>query len=162
MIVEANIKRLDLLKMQVYLLFRVPANLYFFALIWIAMAIVSWSLLGKYGLAVYLLSVSIVAVFAFLAGLPFTILMQLVLATEKQGFIGPHTFEIRDDAFVEVSSGSSTTTRWGNIARIFVFRKYLFVMISMYRVHIVPRRAFRSDDEFRQFIDAVQSRIESG
>lgn len=160
--VEAHITRTDLLRMQFYMLFRLPANLYFFAFFWLAMAVVALFAIDDFSIPVYLLVVTFFTICGFVGATTVVILMQLVSASEKQGFIGPQAFEIRDDAFVEISSGTTTTTDWASISRIYTSRNYLYVLISALRVHIVPRRAFDSKEQFQAFASEVRSRASAG
>ena len=159
MVVQTKISRIDLLRMQLYLLFRISANFYFFLLLWTLMAFSTWSALEEHGVVAYLLTVTIIAIGAFFGAIVFCGILQLIFASEKHGFIGPHQFEIRPDGFSETTKGTTTVTNWAGVQRLFRFRSYLFLMISTFRVHIIPRRAFESEEAFQNFADSIESHM---
>ena len=156
--VTAKVTRFDILTMQLLLLFRLPANFYILIAAWFVMAVALHSQTAKYGVLVYLATVTIVALATFVGTILFCIALQLALASERQGTLGPHRFVIGEEWFSEESGGTKTLTKWSGIRKVFRFRSHFFVLISAYRVHIVPKRSFESEQQYLDFTNEIEKR----
>ena len=153
-----KVTRFDILAMQLLLLFRIPANFYILIVAWLVLAAALYSQTAKYGVLAYLTIVTIAALAAFVGTIAFCIILQLVLASERQGTLGPHRFVIGEEWFSEESGGTKTSTNWSAIRKVFRFSSYFFVLISAYRVHIVPKRSFESEQEYLDFTNEIERR----
>ena len=160
MVVEAHVRRSDLIAMNVALLFKVRANLYWFGLL---VLIIGWSgrdLLNE-GIVRFVAFTSLGAMVSFTILFGFGVLIQAALASEKQGFLGKHRFEIADDGFHEETEGTRSFAAWDVIRRVTITKRFIYVVVSAYCIHVIPRRAFESDAGYESFGDELQKRLRS-
>ena len=161
MVVEAQILRSDLVAMNVALFFRLRANIVILLFLFVLVGAPGRDLVARSiprYLTVTIIGSVFVAAVLFAAG----VLLQTVVATEKQGFLGHHRFQISSDGFSEEAKGTRTITRWDCISRIFILKRYIDVTISAYRVHIIPKRAFKFESEFTAFARELKRHIGVG
>lgn len=118
---------------------------------------VAFGLIPKHGFLPYLLTVFLFSFFAAVIWLLFALTLNVLTASEKKGVLGKHIFEIDADGFKEESPSSSTTTKWIGVDDIWVFRDVSYVMISGYRFHIIPSRAFDSVESYEEFAKQLQA-----
>jgi hypothetical protein len=141
--IHTEITRLDLLKMQIALFFKFKIDYITFILMLcfvLFSGIIIWILLGV-----------ISSILGFSIFIVIAIVFQMITATAAKGFIGNHTFEITDSGFSEITEGTQTISSWDAIDKVYRTKQYIFVVISAYRVHIIPRRAFENNEEFEKF-----------
>lgn len=149
--VSARITKLDLVKMQFALFFKTKAYFLYFVLIVFFLLITSLDSIEKSGIMMWILPNLVISVFVLFIMIVASVLMLLLTATSAKGFIGNQTFKITDSGFSEVTEGTETISSWNAIEKIYKTKQYIFVRISAYRFHIIPKRAFQSDEEFEQF-----------
>ncbi|MEM1262489.1 MAG: YcxB family protein [Pseudomonadota bacterium] len=159
--VDVTVSRLDLLKGQLRLIPRLRANYIFLALLWVTGSVINFGLAAEFGVPVYLIVVTLFAFVAFTISMTFCIGFAILMASEKHGSLGQHTFEITDDAFVEDTLATSTATKWAGIQKLWSFRAVSYILISGYRFHVIPARAFDTKDGYRTFVDQISTRISS-
>jgi len=73
--------------------------------------------------------------------------------------LGNRTFTISREGFCERSRHFELLTRWSGVRSVEENRNYLFVFIDTCQAHIVPKRAFASDEDARRFADELRRRI---
>lgn len=158
--IVATINRWDLVKFNLHVGPRLRAN-------WIAVAVLSAvtflylmyttsSKAGNNGLGVNLAISLSAGFFGILAGMLVCIAFLLVTANEKSGTLGEHEYEIREDGLFERTKANEALARWGGVYSIERSRDQIHVRINSYLFHVIPRHAFKSDDEFKQFFDEMR------
>ena len=158
MVVEAHIRRSDLIAMNFALLLRLRINLIFLFILFVVVSVSARSIATEsvpLYVGVVFVGFVLVAAVLFIGGF----LLQALFATERQGFLGPHRFEIASDGFYEETKGTRTSTQWSAISKLIVVKRHIYVLISAYRVHIIPKRAFESEAEFRAFARQLQDHL---
>jgi hypothetical protein len=69
---------------------------------------------------------------------------------------GPRRITLTPEFVMHSSPYTQSATRWIAIERVDPQPQALYLYVSSNSAHIVPRRAFASEDDFRTFIDAAQ------
>jgi hypothetical protein len=75
----------------------------------------------------------------------------LFSSKESNGVLGPHECQILAEGFAERTSANEGISKWAGIQSIRVVGPYVCIQISSFLFHIVPRRSFQDDAEFREF-----------
>ncbi len=158
--VNVNVNRLDLFKMQFILLFRIGANYVAFGIVFGLMAIATSSVLLKGEIIVWFFSFIILGTIVSAIMLLIGILIQTMTASAEKGFIGNTLFKIEESGFYEHTEGTETKTNWVSIAKLYKSKNYIYVRISAFRIHIVPKRAFSNENEFNEFYNLIKSKME--
>ncbi len=152
---EVNIRRMDLFKMQLFLLPRLKQNYLLLAFLICCAGFGASSALDQNGLLAWSLYSTIVGLVIFLVLFFVGALVQVAFASAEKGFIGKTMYRINDKGFFEETLGTETMTRWKSIIGLYKFRNYLFVRINGLRVHMIPKREFSNKKEFESFCDEI-------
>lgn len=112
-------------------------------------------------LAVLLLSAAAVTIFGVLSYLLLRRIQRfevqrMLLRPEFADALLPRTFNISPESFTVVVAGQSQTGPWSVVHRIAVMPEHVFLMTGPKQALILPRRAFRDENEFRAFLNAVE------
>ncbi len=75
--------------------------------------------------------------------------------------LGLRTFEIENEGLRERSKHYESLTRWSGVRSVDETRDHIFVFIDNCEAHIIPKRAFRNDEEACMFVDALRTRASS-
>jgi ABC-type multidrug transport system fused ATPase/permease subunit len=79
----------------------------------------------------------------------------------RRGAIGPRTFTISDQAFIEDDGRLVTTVPWGKIRSIDKTRRHIFVRIGRWKFLHLPARDFEHEYQFAQYYaDLLRARHE--
>ncbi|MDH5181222.1 MAG: YcxB family protein [Gammaproteobacteria bacterium] len=159
--ISANISRLDLFKMQYILLFKLRANYFFIALLYLVAGLASFKLLAAGDVAVWVWTWLLIGSVIFLITFNLIIFIQLVSATAEKGWIGETLFRLEDESFYEKTAGTETRTRWQAIIQVYRTKNFILVRINAYRIHIIPKRAFANDNEFEKFYNRLVEKVKN-
>jgi len=77
-------------------------------------------------------------------------------AKDRAQMAGPQTISIAPEALCWSSQGSSAQMNWLAFQRIVPAKDHLFIFSASHTAHVIPKRAFPSDEAFRDFCDAAQ------
>ena len=80
---------------------------------------------------------------------------RMVLEDQDGGVTGRHKFTLASDAVTDKTGSGKTKTKWRDVWKLVATNYYLYVYISDTSAHIVPKRAFDSEEEFREFVDTA-------
>ncbi len=80
------------------------------------------------------------------------------LANSRDGVLGAHDFDIREDGLFESTSANETLTRWSAVKGIHQYGDYICVEIAPELFHLISRNSFASETEFKQCIQLLKSR----
>jgi hypothetical protein len=110
-------------------------------------------------------SVSLVLLASFIVALGLLLgiylasfLFYFLLGSKKTGVLGVHQYRIAPEGLQEETDVNRTLTKWAGISNLIKTKRYLFVQISWYLFHIIPRRAFKSDEDFDGFCSEILNR----
>lgn len=154
--IEANITRFDLLKMQIHLLFNSKESLYNFLICFFIVGAFAWKRVEETGLVFMLVVAFLTSLFIYFVFVGLNCAFQLVFSNKKNGFIGNQSFRLTDWGFEERNRGTETKTSWANVGRIYKAKNALYLQITGYRLHIIPRSSFASCEEFLDFTSKIE------
>ena len=106
-----------------------------------------------------LLFASFIVAFLLLLGMyVVSFLFYFLLGHKTTGVLGSHQYQITPEGLLEETDVNRTLTKWSGITNLLKTNQFLFVQISWYLFHIIPRRAFKSNEEFEDFYNEIRSR----
>lgn len=80
---------------------------------------------------------------------------RMVLENQDGGITGRHKLSLKSDAVTDQAGSGKTKTRWADVHKLVATNSYLYIYIGDTSAHIVPKRAFESEAEFRKFVDTA-------
>jgi hypothetical protein len=69
-----------------------------------------------------------------------------------------HTIALGEASVTEETVYNKTEQKWAIVQKLVRTRKYVFIYISQHASHVVPRRAFRNDEEWDAFYEFCRER----
>lgn len=82
---------------------------------------------------------------------------------KNKGTIGKLRLSLTPEAVIEANDFKETKTGWKAVEKIVSTDKYVFIYTGAVMAHIIPRRAFSAESEFKEFLEtARQYQKESG
>lgn len=73
------------------------------------------------------------------------------LVENEDGILGEHTIEINKDLLLEDTKNNSSSWNWNGIKSIEANEDYIFIFINNLLGHVIPKRAFESQEECGKF-----------
>jgi hypothetical protein len=70
---------------------------------------------------------------------------------KNYSILGPRRLTITPQFVIVATPVSQGATRWIGVERVIAEPDSIYIMVSSHAAHIVPRRAFASDEQFRHF-----------
>lgn len=152
--VSTDIRRSDLIKFNLFFLPRAKENLIFIAVL--AMGLFVYTLVTERPDSVGLLAVAaatsvIGGIGGLLGGFVVSLVYILLTSTEKNGVLGKHTYQITPEGLRESTSSNEGLQKWVGVQAVGKSAGFIFIRISGHLFHLIPRRAFGSQDEFESF-----------
>jgi uncharacterized membrane protein len=159
--VIAEIRRSDLLRLNLHFLPRRKGNWIFVGAI--AVAAVAWAIYSGAGpltakkLAIAIFSGLIGGLAGLLIATTINFLSILASSSLKTGVLGRHEFEIRSDGLFERTVANEQLSKWSGIAAVEDVNSFIYVKINGYLFHIIPRRSFATATEYDEFFTALRT-----
>jgi len=72
-----------------------------------------------------------------------------------------HIVEIQNDAFYEETKYNRSYFYWNGINKVVRYPGFVAVYISKHMAHIIPKRAFSSEDQIELFINTCKDKLKS-
>ena len=69
----------------------------------------------------------------------------------NEGYLGEHTFEIGDEGIKETTCKRSKFNKWTSIKHVTENIEYIYIFFEQTMAHIIPKKAFSSETEAREF-----------
>lgn len=158
--IKINITKVDLLKAQLALLFKVKITYIYFLIIFGLTCAFTIDGIESFGLSIWLISNFISAVAGFIFLIAISIVIQLLTASVSKGYIGEMLYRIDDEGFYEKTLGTETMTVWSSIEKIYQTNGAVYIRINANRFHMIPQRAFSSSEEFTSFAKTLIQKLE--
>ena len=103
------------------------------------------------------LIIKIITIIIYWAVMIFLLIAFLKLQTtlsfdSKPGILGEHTIEISPECLFEMTSVNESKHYWNGIRNIYSNDSYIFIFINKSVAHIIPKRAFNSSFESKEFL----------
>lgn len=80
-------------------------------------------------------------------------------SAKNKSLLTTHIVEVQDQAFYEETPFNRSFHYWPGIARVVRRPGFAAVYITANAAHVIPRRAFASDQQVDQFVALVEERI---
>lgn len=158
--IQVNIRRADVIALNVFFFLRARGNLILFAVVTAVIFIIITSQepsLSPLTLAVAVVA-SLVGGAASLAfGLIASLLYVLFSSGTHGGVIGPHTYSIDREGLHEVTPVNEGLQKWAGVEKVGRSKRFVYIRINGYLFHLIPRHAFTSDREFEEFGDVAHN-----
>jgi hypothetical protein len=105
--------------------------------------------------------------FAFFMIIPLLFLLILlllftlffVLSSKNKVFLVEQYIKLEDEMLISVSEYGRSEILWKTIQRVSVVGNYCFIYLSQIGACIIPKKAFTSDQEWRQFVGFCRSKM---
>ena len=160
--IEVNVKRSDVLRVNLFPVVITWRNLRLLVIFWIVVGFFTWrgERLDSDGVnwVELLLSSFVTAVLWFIAVWVIVFILNMFGMSAKSGITGKRAFRIEADGLREVSDVNDSLHYWNTI-RLVEKRKYgIYVRLASHFFYVLPRREFPDDASFEAFFQAVQQR----
>jgi len=158
--VQVNIRRTDIAALNLYLMPRARANLVFLAVVTAAIFVfiaAQQPSFSPLNLAIALVSSLIGGAAALVLGLVTSLIFILLPSNTHGGVLGLHTYTIDQEGLHEVTSANEGLQKWTGVQEVGRSKRFVYIRINGYLFHLIPRHAFASDQEFKQFGDTAYS-----
>lgn len=163
--VSLDVTRRDIAWFNISKLLRLKSNLQVFAIVLVGVSIFAWLGASRDGGEVdwFLVAVSSFggAIVGFALIFVFSLAFVLLGSTTRSGVLGTHTYTIEDLGLREQTEANDTLNYWPAIQKIEKSRTAIVVQINAWLFHVLPRRAFDSEQQYDAFYNALKARIES-
>ena len=160
--VTAIVGRRDVLRLNAYLAPRQQSNWILFGILWAFIFIVMMFYfkfpLNLRGIGTGLASAFGGAVGGTAIGLTIQIVQILVASRKRNGILGEHHYEIQKDGLFERTEANEGLAKWSGIERILKPKRFIVIGITGFLFHIIPRSAFKTEQEFEQFFMELRAR----
>lgn len=78
---------------------------------------------------------------------------------KNKALLTRHVVEVQDDAFYEETEFGRSFHYWPGIAKVVSRPGFAAVYINALAAHIIPRRAFSSDQHLAEFVNTIRERV---
>lgn len=162
MVVDVNVKRLDLVRFNFATLFRIRANLVMLGLFWVVIVFgfltgSGWSLADINIVLALVLSLFMAAV-VFLGFFVFLMTFTLLSVTDKSGWIGRRRYSVEDKWIREVTQANDSLYAWGSVNDVREAAGMLMVRVSQYNFLLAPKHGFTDPGMYDSFCADVKKR----
>ena len=130
-----------------------------------ATAVIAFLLLGLYVVLVewilntspLVMEISVPLVAAVLLAVLVARFKHVVMSipSDNGTMLGQHYLSIAPEGVVDRTKSSDRLTRWSGILNIVGNKHYIFMFSDADQAHIVPKRAFRRQEDAQEFLDAA-------
>ena len=159
--IKVQIKKMDIFKMQMYLLPRLKINYFWFFFFIAIVGAGSYGAIERQGFLIWFFVIIVFGLTGFVLMSMLCNFMYCLLASEKSGAIGEQLFELNESEFIETSTGTQTRTQWDSIVGFYKRKNYIYIQISGWRIHIIPKRDFINSKEFEDLGILLKQRIKN-
>ena len=158
MTITVTITRSDLFWVHVQALPRVKSTYIILSIIWASLFFSRYlDDENAHPILALVFATFIVASLILLSMYVISFLFYFLLGFKTSGVLGNHQYQITPEGLLEETDVNRTLTKWSGMTKLLKTKRYLFVQISWYLFHIIPRRAFKSNEEFESFCNEIHS-----
>jgi len=152
--VSTDIHRSDLIRFNLFLLPRAKANLIFVAAL--AVGFFFYALIKKQpdnigSIATVAIASLLGGIGGLLGGFVVSLVFVLLSSNEKNGVLGKHTYLVTPEGLHESTSSNEGLQKWAGVQAVEKSPSFIFIRINGYLFHLIPRRAFDTQQEFESF-----------
>ena len=81
-----------------------------------------------------------------------------MISRRNKTFLTEHTITLNDDCFTEESLYGRAEMKWIIVQKLVRTKNYIFIYVTRNSAHVVPRRAFRDNQEWTSFFEFCRQR----
>jgi hypothetical protein len=81
---------------------------------------------------------------------------KIYAAAKSQGILGEHTLTLAAEGFTTACSANESKINWSGVERIDSDEQYIYIYTSPLQAHVIPKRAFSSDEEAMTFLQTAE------
>lgn len=82
--------------------------------------------------------------------------MTIIVPSKKAGVLGEHIITINSEGISDSTKVKRSTTKWDGVLRIVSNKKYIYIFIDNIAAHLIPRRAFYSNEDANRFFSSAK------
>ena len=75
----------------------------------------------------------------------------LLAGDRKSGVLGVHNYSINNQGLCERTEANEALVKWSGIRIVEITKNHIFIGINSYLFHVLPRRSFATEKEYREF-----------
>ena len=92
----------------------------------------------------------------------FSSLLVVILSLFKKNntFLTNHKIVLNDENLIEETKYGTAYYKWEGIHKIKENKNYLYIYVSPYAAHIIPKKIFPSTNDYQTFYSYVQKRVQ--
>lgn len=83
-------------------------------------------------------------------------IIRVITMPTSAGLLGDHVIEITPEGLRESTSFNDGFDAWKGVKVVYENKNYIFIELGSGSVHIIPKRAFSSRDEAKQFYETAE------
>ena len=161
--VDANITRMDLVRINLLLWPHVRFNWVYLTILFVIGFVASMKVSDTENFLPFLLGLSIIiasviAISISAATFLFCLTLSILGASERTG-LGHHLYEIIEDGLKETTRINSELSKWESFQKVWNFKSYIVLKKHWAALHIFPLRCFDSRQQFEAFYAALVEHI---
>ena len=96
------------------------------------------------------------ALVALLCGVVVGLLAVEFLARKAPGVLGAHEYTFTDRGLFEKTSANETLIKWGGVRSVRHHARFLEIEVTPGTLHVIPRRAFATDGDYKAFCEHAE------
>jgi hypothetical protein len=152
--VTVNITRWDMIRLNLWAMYRLKSNLFFMAITSAAVfasIVSSRPLLTPESWAAAVTTSLIGGMAVLLFGFFICLINVLFTSSKKSGALGEHLYTITEQGLYGKTRNAESMLKWSGVNSMHKSRDYMYVRVNSYLFHIIPKRAFGSEIMFEEF-----------
>jgi hypothetical protein len=156
-----KLSRWDIFYASLIMNFQQPFLIVFFSLFLIWLSYVNWTLVSEYGLIVRVLTVMVLCIppIAAVVGLIVLFIFLISFSRNNETMLAEQKWVISDDLIVYETEYSRSEIKWIALKRVVSVGGYAFLYFSQMGACLISRKAFVSQQDWKQFINTCRSKI---
>ena len=76
-----------------------------------------------------------------------------MISRRNKTLLTEHTLRLAEDQFYHETPFAKTELKWSILQKLHRTRQYIFLYVAQHSAHVIPRRAFSSDEEWDAFYE---------
>ena len=163
MIINTNINKNDLVKLNLYVFPRSKTTWISFIVIYLGLFLFLCFKPDFEFVYKDILFASITSFINTLVGLTFIFACNLVsvlfMSGDKDGVLGLHKYAIKEGGLHETTEANEALIKWAGISEVIQNNNYILVQINHYLFHVIPKRDFSEQAEFEKFGATLRKKV---
>ena len=82
-----------------------------------------------------------------------------MFSKQNKAFVTEHTITLSDDSIKEETAFGNSELKWNGVQSLKVTGSYIFIYVSKNSAHVIPVKAFQSNEEVEHFVNYCKVRM---